>query len=64
MKPPAFIVIYRDSKGEWRWKVQAWNGRILADSGESYKRKAGLLKGLRAVTEALKSDTRIEWVPK
>lgn len=33
------IDVYRDKKGEWRWRMVARNGRIIADSGESYKRK-------------------------
>jgi uncharacterized protein YegP (UPF0339 family) len=28
---------YEDSKSEWRWRLKASNGRILADSGEGYK---------------------------
>jgi uncharacterized protein YegP (UPF0339 family) len=28
---------YKDKKGEWRWRLVAANGRILADSGEGYK---------------------------
>ena len=27
---------YQNAKGEWRWRLQAANGRIVADSGESY----------------------------
>ena len=27
---------YKDSKGEWRWRLKASNGRIIADSGEGY----------------------------
>jgi uncharacterized protein YegP (UPF0339 family) len=26
----------KDKKGEWRWRLKATNGRILADSGEGY----------------------------
>ena len=33
------IEVYKDKKGEWRWRVRARNGRVLADSGEGYKRK-------------------------
>ena len=33
-------VYYKDAKGEWRWKLVASNGRILADSGEGYKTEA------------------------
>ena len=32
--------IYRDAAGEWRWRLVAGNGRIVADSGEGYSRKA------------------------
>ena len=27
---------YKDNKGEWRWRLKASNGRIIADSGEGY----------------------------
>jgi uncharacterized protein YegP (UPF0339 family) len=28
---------YKDARGEWRWRLKASNGRILADSGEGYE---------------------------
>lgn len=31
--------VYRDRKGEWRWRLIARNGRIVADSGEGYDRR-------------------------
>ncbi|WP_165251045.1 YegP family protein [Paludisphaera soli] len=34
------FVMYRDSKGEFRWRLIATNGKTLADSGEGYKNKA------------------------
>ena len=40
------IEIYVDKRDEWRWRLKATNGRILADSGEGYKRKASLDKVL------------------
>ena len=27
---------YKDHKDEWRWRLIASNGRIIADSGEGY----------------------------
>lgn len=33
------FVIYKDAKGEWRWKLRASNGRTVADSGEGYKNR-------------------------
>lgn len=31
--------IYKDRKKEWRWRLKARNGKIIAVSGEGYKRK-------------------------
>ena len=32
--------IYKDRRGEYRWRFIASNGRILADSGEGYVRRS------------------------
>jgi uncharacterized protein YegP (UPF0339 family) len=32
-------VYYKDQKGEWRWRLRASKGRIIADSVEGYKNK-------------------------
>jgi uncharacterized protein YegP (UPF0339 family) len=32
------VYFYRDRRGEIRWRLVARNGRIVADSGEGYKR--------------------------
>ncbi len=34
------FVLYRDAKGEFRWRLVATNGKIVADSGEGYKNRA------------------------
>ena len=38
-QPKAKVDFYKDSKKEWRWRLIASNGRVLADCGEGYKRK-------------------------
>lgn len=38
------IIVYRDRSGEWRWRLRASNSRIIADSGEGYKRKSSAKK--------------------
>lgn len=43
--------IYKDKKGEYRWQIVSRNGRILADSGEGYKRSAAAKRGLQMVTK-------------
>jgi uncharacterized protein YegP (UPF0339 family) len=41
--------VFKDRAGEWRWRLRAANGRIIADSGEGYKQRARCLSGLAAV---------------
>jgi len=33
------IEIYKDKKKEWRWRLKAKNGRIVAVCGEGYRNK-------------------------
>lgn len=51
--------LYRDSGGEWRWRLRHRNGNVIADSGEGYSSKANARKGLRSVkTNALGAETK------
>ncbi|HEY0955833.1 MAG TPA: DUF1508 domain-containing protein [Roseateles sp.] len=45
--------IYPDAAGEWRWRLKASNGRIVA-SGEGYKTPAGAERGTQALRRAAK----------
>ncbi|WP_081600885.1 YegP family protein [Sphingobium yanoikuyae] len=45
---PSFL-IYKDNKGEFRWRYQASNAKIIADSGEGYKSKADCMHGIDLV---------------
>lgn len=45
--------IYRDKKGEWRWRLKARNGRCIADSGEGYKRRGDAIKMIRKVNNGV-----------
>ena len=47
--------IYKDYKGEWRWRLKAANGKILADSGESYTSKQHCREALDLVKGAVTS---------
>ncbi|HLM67659.1 MAG TPA: DUF1508 domain-containing protein [Longimicrobium sp.] len=40
---------YKDAKGEWRWRLKAANGEIIADSGEGYKNKSDCEAGIQLV---------------
>lgn len=42
--------IYQDKKGEYRFRLKAGNGEIIA-TGEGYKQKAGCIKGIESVKQ-------------
>lgn len=41
--------LFRDAAGEWRWRLVATNGNIIADSGEGYSSKQGAKRGIESV---------------
>lgn len=41
------LQIYRDRRGEYRWRFVAPNGNIIADSGEGYSRRASAIRAAR-----------------
>ena len=48
--------VYKDANNEWRWRLKAANGNILADSGEGYSAKADCLAGITAVKGSAGAD--------
>ena len=42
--------IYKDSQGEFRWRLRAANGEVIAN-GEGYTSKAGCKNGIESVRE-------------
>lgn len=45
--------IYQDDSGEWRWRLKASNGEVIA-SGEGYKTRHGAERGTEALRRAAK----------
>jgi uncharacterized protein len=43
--------IFKDRKGEYRWRLRARNGEIIADSNEGYSSKASCQHGIDLVKE-------------
>ncbi len=41
--------LYKDKKGEFRWRLRHANGNILATASEGYKAKASAVKCIDAV---------------
>lgn len=53
MKTLEFYRSRTETATEWRWRLLARNGRIIATSGEGYERLGGAKKGAQAVTAYL-----------
>lgn len=44
-----YYQMYKDVATHWRWRLVAGNGRIIADSAESYWNKSDCLAGINLV---------------
>jgi len=53
------LEIYRDGRREWRWRLKASNGRIMADSGEGYRRRASVYEAVGRVMSILAGDVPV-----
>jgi uncharacterized protein len=40
------FIVYKDTANLYRWRFVASNGKIIADSGESYHNKSDCLHGI------------------
>jgi len=49
---------YRDGAGQWRWRLKGGNGRIVADSGESYFRRRDVEGAIRRLYGILATARR------
>jgi uncharacterized protein len=54
-----YFEVYRDTRGEFRWRLWAPNGRIMADSGEGYRTQAACRRALARLKEVA-ADARVE----
>ncbi len=43
---------YEDKGGEWRWRLRAVNGQIIATSGEGYTSKFSVDRAIDTVVHA------------
>ncbi len=64
--PHPHFDIYQDKGGDWRWRLRARNGRIVADSAEGYASKRNAHRAvtttLDTVAEASASDNAVREV--
>jgi len=45
---PAKFEVYKDKKGEFRFRLKAANGEVIAN-GEAFKTKAACMNGIRSI---------------
>jgi uncharacterized protein YegP (UPF0339 family) len=50
------LKVYRDASGLWRWRLQAQNNRVVADSAESYVSRSNCV---RAATKLASADIQL-----
>lgn len=43
--------VYKDKAGEYRWRLQANNNEVVADSNEGYASKSSCLHGIDVVRQ-------------
>jgi uncharacterized protein YegP (UPF0339 family) len=49
--------VYKDTKGEFRWRLKATNGQAIATSGEGYKAKADCTHAIELIKEGASKAT-------
>jgi uncharacterized protein YegP (UPF0339 family) len=49
--------LYRDAAGEWRWRLRATNGNVVADSAEGYGRREDCEHGIALVKGSAAAPT-------
>ncbi|MEF8800816.1 MAG: HVO_2922 family protein [Halolamina sp.] len=47
----ATFEMFKDSGGQWRWRLVHTNGNIVADSGEGYATKQKAKQGIESVKD-------------
>ena len=48
---PAKFEVYKDKKGEFRFRLKASNGETIA-TGEGYPAKTGVMKGIKSIQKS------------
>ena len=52
--------LYKDAKGEWRWRLIATNGQTIATGGEGYKSKDSAKAGIESVKKNAPTSEIVE----
>jgi uncharacterized protein YegP (UPF0339 family) len=52
--------VYTDTRGEFRWRLKASNGQVIATSGDGYASKTSCLNGIESVKTDAPDATVVE----
>jgi uncharacterized protein YegP (UPF0339 family) len=50
------LQLYQDKKDEWRWRLKASNGRIIASGGEGFSSRSSCHKSVLNVWSTFQAD--------
>jgi uncharacterized protein YegP (UPF0339 family) len=53
-------VLYKDLNGQWRWYLEAANGRKIANSGEGYHNRADAIAAVYLVMDTNRNTKFVE----
>lgn len=56
----AKVELYKDAKGEFRWRLVASNGQTIATGGEGYKAKESAKAGIESVKRDMPTAPVVE----
>lgn len=54
------VEFFKDKKGEYRWRLKASNGQVIADSGEGYSSYDSCRHGFESVKAHIQDAEIIE----
>lgn len=49
---------YKDGAGDWRWRLVADNGKIIANSGEGYRNRLDMIKAIDLVRSSVVAEVK------
>ena len=52
--------LYKSSNGEYRWRLRASNGQVIATGGEGYSSKAAAQGGIESVKRDAATSSVVE----
>ncbi len=58
------VEIYEDKRSEWRWRMKASNGRIIATGGEGFSSKHACTESFSKVKAACEDTIVIKELPR